>query len=474
MAAQVFNPRGSIFPGLSRLHYIISRFRRLLGVLTVSSVSLLLVGIGCKQSIVPASSHYGARLEQSAATSLAADTGHGLGPVPDGTGPPVRTARSQALAQARGFTRSVSGDTTVLRVLRPWQGSRSVFTYILVPAPAAPPNAGAAGRSSSPAENFLSPVTFISQDSLRVPVPLRRAVTLTTTNLYAFTAFGALDALVGLGGGRFACDSRVTERLRQGRIRDVGDDMHVDAEAVVATRPQAAFTFVVGGASDGGLAKLREAGVPALIDGAYMEATPLGRAEWMKFTAAFLGKSREADSLFAVVDSGYRALAALAAGAVRRPTVLIDAPFGGVWWMPGGRSYVARLLADAGANYLWADDTLRGTLNLDLETVLAKARDADFWLNPGTWRSLSEGRARDPRHAAFRAFQRGEVYNQDHLLCGDGGNDYFQTGAARPDWILADLIALFHPELLPGHVSRWYRKLDEKAPEPSPGPEKKP
>jgi iron complex transport system substrate-binding protein len=242
----------------------------------------------------------------------------------------------------------------------------------------------------------------------------------------------------------------------------VGNDDQVDVEAVLGLKPNLVFTFGVGNSSDGSVAKLTEASLATVIDGAYMEETPLGRAEWIKFTAAFFGKEARADSLYAEIERGYSALVALASKAKTRPTVLVNAPFGGIWWVPGGRSYVARFLADAGADYLWAVDTTRGSLNLDLEAVLARAVKADYWLNPGDWRSLSEARSRDPRNVYFQSFRVGHIYNNDKIRGPGGGNDFFETGPARPDWILADLISIFHPELLPNHTLRWYRMLEER------------
>ena len=344
------------------------------------------------------------------------------------------------------------GSTTVVQVCKPWQGASMDFTYILKPMPA----------DSAAAQAATMGPTITGRDTLHIAIPLRRMVTLTTTNLYHFKVLGVLDSLVGLGGGRYVCDTAVRARMRAGKILEVGGDEQVDIESVVGLKPDLVFTFAVGNSSDGGMAKLAEASVPTAVDGAYMEETPLGRAEWLKFTAAFFGKERLADSLFSGIDSAYQSLAALARRAKRRPTVLVNAPFGGVWWVPGGRSYMARFLADAGADYLWADDTTRGSLTLDLETVLAKAGGADFWFDPGDWRSLAEGRKRDPRHALFKAFKEGHVYNNDRFRGEQGGNDVFETGPSRPDWMLADLIAILHPELLPGHSPRWYRKLEEK------------
>lgn len=345
---------------------------------------------------------------------------------------------SGEVRHARVFSLERNGDTARIRVRRPWQGAERDFAYRLVPGEGKPRRDG---------------------DTLVVPVPVRRAVTLTTTNLRHLEAVGALDNLVGLGGGRYVCGPEVRARLADGRIRDVGEDVKLDVEALVALRPDLLFTYVVGGSTDGALGKIAEAGVAAAIEGSYMEEGPLGRAEWIKFTAAFFGKGRAADSVFAEVEARYAELAALASKAARRPTVVVGAPFGGVWWVPSGRTYVARLLADAGADYVWAADTTRGSLNLDLEAVLAKAGGAEVWLNGGEWADLDAAKAEDPRYALFRAWKEGRVWNNDGGRCGSGGRDIFESGATRPDWVLEDLIAILHPELLPGHAMRWYRRL---------------
>ena len=344
-----------------------------------------------------------------------------------------------SLRYAKGFSLARAGNAALITVRNPWQGARKSFRYLLVPRDR--PYASGGG------------------DTQVVRVPVARAVTLTTTNVRHLEALGALDALVGMGSGRYVCSPGARERLADGRIRDVGDDMRLDLEALVALRPELLFTYVVGGSSDGGLAKLAEARLPAAVDGSYMEENPLGRAEWIKFTAAFFGKSAMADSLFAEIDSSYRALAALAARAARKPTVVVGAPFGGSWWVPGGRSYVARLLADAGADYPWSGDTTRGSLHLDLEAVLAKAGGSEIWLDGGEWKDLAAAKAQDPRFALFRAWREGRVWNNDRIRCGEGGRDFFESGALRPDWILADLIAILHPELSPQHAMHWYRRL---------------
>lgn len=400
-----------------------------------------LIAMGCRRDGKGAQALVGKSAQAQVAASTPATAGEGLaGESGHGNG---------SLSYARVFSMEHRRDTTVLQVHKPWQGSKAEFTYLLVPAKA--DSSGTTGPKSH--------ASVSASGIMVVPVPVTRAVTLTTTNLRHLEWVGALDALVGLGGGRYVCSPEIRARLKSGRIRDVGEDVRLDLESVMALKPQAVFTYVVGNSSDGGLAKLAEAGIPAIVEGSYMEETPLGRAEWIKFTAAFFGKEAAADSVFAVVDSSYRALAALARKSAHRPTVMVGAPFGGAWWMPGGHTYVARLLADAGADYPWASDTTRGSLNLDMEAVLGRSAEAEVWLNAGDWRDLADAKEKDPRNALFRAWKTGRVYTNDAVRCEGGGRDFFETGATRPDWILADLISILHPELLPGYRLRWYRRL---------------
>lgn len=345
------------------------------------------------------------------------------------------------LRHAIGFTLRRSPEATWVTVQRPWQDASRNFRYRLIP------------RSDSTSGSTSAGV-------LTLPVPVRRVLTMTTTNLPHLEAIGALGALVGISGGQYACHEWVRAGLQSGTLREVGEESGLDAEAVLNLRPEAVFAFAVADWTNPALKKLNEAGLPVVMEAAYMEETPLGRAEWIRFTAEFFGKGRAADSAFGTVDSAYQSLAALARGVARRPTVVVNAPFGGVWHMPGGRSYVARLLADAGADYLWAEDTTRGSLSLDLEAVLAKAGSAEFWLNPGQAASLGELRRLEPRANLFGAFKAGRIWNNDAVRCG-AGNEFHEVGSSRPDLILADLIALFHPHLLPGHRFRWHRKLEE-------------
>jgi len=91
--------------------------------------------------------------------------------------------------------------------------------------------------------------------------------------------------------------------------------------------------------------------------------------------------------------------------------------------------------------------------------VYERGRDAQYWINTGTWTSLEQARRSAPRMIDFRSLQTGKLYNRDKRVGEHGGNDYWESGVMKPDVVLADLIRIFHPHLLPNHELYFYRKL---------------
>jgi iron complex transport system substrate-binding protein len=207
---------------------------------------------------------------------------------------------------------------------------------------------------------------------------------------------------------------------------------------------------------------LQAAGLPVVLNADFLDTTPLGQAEWGKYISLFFNTEARAQEAFDGVATRYNDLAKLAATAEEQPTVFANTPYQGSWFMPGGESYLAQFFADAGAAYIWADDTSTGSIPLDFETVFDKASDADFWVNAGFfWQKKADALAEDDRFDQFAAFNNGNVYTNNGHVNANGGSDYFETGVANPDLILADLVKIFHPDLLPDHQLYFYRQLGE-------------
>jgi iron complex transport system substrate-binding protein len=293
-----------------------------------------------------------------------------------------------------------------------------------------------------------------------VETPVRSLVALSTTYLAHLESLGLLHTLVGLANFDHVCSPAVRRAIDQDRLAEVGENQAVNVELLIDLDPDLVLGYGIGAAEDDNHPALFEAGLDVVLTTEFLESTPLARAEWIKFIALFFDREAEAETLFRAMEQRYLELRGMTADAGSRPTVLLNADFQGVWYQPGGRSYMAALLRDAGARYIWDDDDSAATRALDTESVFERGSGAEFWLNPGQARTLDELLSVDRRYSRFEAVRHCRVYNCTGRLGPGGGNDIWETGVANPHLVLADLVRIFHPELLPGHQLVWYRRLE--------------
>jgi len=271
---------------------------------------------------------------------------------------------------------------------------------------------------------------------------------------------GLVDSIAGITNLSLIYDSTVTAKVSCGEIANLGND-EVNYEKLVELAPS--FVITSGG-YDGGdklKVKLNSLNVKSVIDLDYKEQNPLARAEWIKFLAAFYDKEDVADSIFKKIETDYLSLKAKVKDIALKPTVFCNLPFKEIWYMPCGENYMAMLIQDAGGDFLWKDAPATNglNLNLDYEAVYAKAAKADYWLNTNFANSLADIASADKKNTFFAAYKAKTVYNNNRRNTPSGGFDFWESGTVNPDLVLADLISIFHPELMPGHELYYYQKL---------------
>jgi iron complex transport system substrate-binding protein len=189
-----------------------------------------------------------------------------------------------------------------------------------------------------------------------------------------------------------------------------------------------------------------------------METSLLARAEWIKFVAAFYGKSSMADSIFSVIAERYNDIKRKALSVKNKPQIMAGSNFRGTWYMPSGRNYMGQLFIDAGARYYYANDTTAGSLPLNIETVLKNFSETDIWLNCN-YKTMGELRKADSKNSLFRPVKLGQVYSFNKKLLPSTANDFWESAVARPDLLLSDVISILHPEILPGYETVYAEKL---------------
>ncbi|MEV7009251.1 ABC transporter substrate-binding protein [Streptosporangium sp. NPDC051022] len=344
----------------------------------------------------------------------------------------------QTLKHATNVTLTYAGNYQVITVKQPAPGAKPE-TYVLV-------------RCGTPAPQLTGALA----GAVTVQTPIRTLYSASTTHLPLITSLGVLDRLKAVSSAGYITSPEVLAQVKAGAITEYAAGGEVDTEKVIAARPDALMT---GGTEDKSYGPLRQAGVAVVANAEWLESTALGRAEWIKVMAALTGTEAKAAEVFGKVEADYAALAAKVKAATP-VTALPGQMYQGQWSMPNGGSYVAGLIKNAGGTYPWEQTSGPGSTTLDLEAVLSKAKDAKVWLaTVNDWKSLADVEKSDARYAKFGAFETGNVWSANKALGPGGGNDFYERGVARPDLVLADLVAILHPDLEPGHEFTFYQKM---------------
>lgn len=299
----------------------------------------------------------------------------------------------------------------------------------------------------------------LDKGTVVIRTPVERLAVMATVFLGPVHDLDLYDSLVGIAYLDFVNDEKARARVTEGAAKEIQSGAGMDIEAMLMLQPDLILTSTAGNPTFDTHPQMLRAGLPVVVTASYMETHPLARTEWIKFVAAFYDKEAEAAQVFDGVAERYERLVELASQVEERPTVFASAPYGGVWSMPGGQSYTATALRHAGAGYLWSEVESGGSVPLDFEVILQRAGDADYWINPSHYDSLQALLGGDARFSMFQAFQKGNVFNNSVRVNEHGGNDIFERGVSHPDEVLADLVKIFHPELVPEHDFIFYEQL---------------
>lgn len=359
------------------------------------------------------------------------------------------SCREIPLDEARRFTMERCGAIVRLTVNQAWRGARDVSRYLLVP-------------RNRP--DLLERARRLARnpDVTVVAVPVRRVASVSAVYAGFLDQLGKDGLLVGVGNPRMVCTPSVVARIARGEIADLGNrGMAVsrNLESMLRLDPDLVLASGTGIPAYDRNELFREFGLSVVVVAEWMEDTPKGRAEWLRFLGTFVGAERLADSLYFEIARRYDSVRTSLAGAIHRPEVLVGYDWNGAWHVPAGRNYVAVFLRDAGADYPWNDLPGAGSVPIGVEAVVLRGCDADVWLHPGRAKSLKALVATDPRNAVFRPIEDGRVYNYDRRANDAGGNDYWESGVVRPDRVLADLGAILQPRRGDTDMT-YYRRLD--------------
>ena len=339
---------------------------------------------------------------------------------------------------AQGFDITYYEGYKVITLKNAWPGSEKVFKYALV-------------------ENGIKLDSRESYDEV-ISVPIDNIVVTSTTHIPSLEMLEEDKSLIGFPNLDYISSEKTRIRIKKGLIKELGKNEDINTESLIDLSPDLVIGFAVDG-NNKTFATLKKTGIPIVYNGDWTETTPLGKAEWIKFFAAFYNKEELANKLFSEIKTEYQKAIELASKAKKIPTVLSGAMYKDVWYLPQGKSWAAQFIADANGNYLWNDSEGTGSHSLNLESVLEKGEHAQIWIGPSYYTNLTQLKEGHSVYQQFDAFKNNQVYSFTNKVGETGGLLYFELAPNRPDIVLKDIIKILHPELLPNYQLYFFDKL---------------
>lgn len=292
-----------------------------------------------------------------------------------------------------------------------------------------------------------------------IKTPVSSVACMATVFVGALDNLQKLNTIKAVDNADYICNPFIAKKCAEGGVQQLAKTGALETEQAVLLAPQVIFTNPSGDKRRDFDERLIKANIIPVVCADYYENLPLARAEWIKAIALFFNAEQKADSLFTSVETNYLRLKAMADTCKIKPLVLTELKTGDTWFVPGGKSNMAQLLKDAGARYVFAGNEKTASLSLNFEQVFGKAHEADYWINLHQSNSIADVLKNDKRYESFKAVKEKRLYNNNAFSNATGGNAYWEYGLNRPDELLADLIKIVHPALLPNHQLKYYKQL---------------
>ncbi len=345
---------------------------------------------------------------------------------------------STSINYAKGFDIAYRDGYKVITVKNIWPGSEKEFRYALIKK----------GHLLEMPESFDEIIT----------IPINEIVVTSTTHIPSLEMLEVDTTLVGFPSLDYISSQKTRKRINQGLIKELGKNEDLNTESLLDLNPDVIVGFAIDN-HDKTLKTIKKTGIPLVYNGDWTESSPLAKAEWIKFFAAFYDKDTLANRLFSNIENEYLNAKKIAFNAKSKPTVLSGAMYKDIWYLPQGKSWAAQFIADANGDYLWKETKGTGSHSLSLESVLEKAEHAEIWIGPSYYTNLVQLKKAHAVYKYFDSFKNKKVYSFTNKVGETGGLIYFELAPNRPDIVLKDIIKILHPELLPNHKFYFFDQL---------------
>jgi iron complex transport system substrate-binding protein len=346
----------------------------------------------------------------------------------------VKTAQISNIKYAKGFNIQYFKDYKKLIIKAPYLNAKETFEYKLTP--------------------------FKSDNDLKtIQTPINSIVVTSTTHIPILELLNIEDKLIGYPNTDYISSVKTRTLIENGSVTDLGNEENINTELLLVLKPDAVVGFSMN-SNNKMFATIEKLGIPVLLNGDWLEESPLGRAEWIKFFGVLFDREKEADSIFNTIEKNYLEAKNIALMATEKPTIISGGLFKDIWNLPAGESFEATFLKDANTHYLWKHSKGKGSLSLNIENVFEKGKNADIWISPSFYKTLDQLKKANSIYPKFKAFQHSNIYTFVNKRGEKGGVIYFELAPARPDLVLKDLIKIAHPDLLENYELTFFEQLE--------------
>tara|TARA_R110002049_G_scaffold63_2_gene352 strand:- start:1288 stop:2430 length:1143 start_codon:yes stop_codon:yes gene_type:complete len=351
-----------------------------------------------------------------------------------------KTQPQSTIKYAKGFDIVDENGIKKLVIKAAYKNSKEVFNYEI-------------RKKNSKSEINTSSENIIS-------TPVNKIVVTSTTHIPMVELLNKETAIVGFPYAKYVSSEKTRTLIDEGKITEIGKENSLNTEILLDLQPELVVGYSVSSA-DKSLTTIKKAGINVIYNGDWLEETPLGKAEWIKFFGVLFDKEKQADSIFKVIEANYLDAKKIAKKATKKPTILSGAIMSkDIWNLPAGESFVAQFLEDANLNYLWKDSKGKGSLSLSFESVFEKGKDADFWIAPGYFSSKEQLLNSNKLYNKFTPFKNNKIYTPTTKKGKTGGVIYYELASTRPDLVLKDIIKITNPDLLPNYNFTFFEKMN--------------
>ena len=293
-----------------------------------------------------------------------------------------------------------------------------------------------------------------------IKAPIQKIVVTSTTHIPMLELLGVENTLIGFPHTKYVSSPKTRKLIANNSVKEVGVKAALNTEILLDLNPDVVVGFSMS-KTNKSLNLIEKSGIPVVLNGDWLEETPLGRAEWIKFFGVLYNKEKEADSIFKVIEQNYNDAKLIASKAKKSPSILSGAIMSkDIWNLPAGESFVAQFLKDANTNYLWKNSKGKGSLSISFESILDKGKHADIWIAPGFFKNKAQMLSRNKNYQSFTSFKNNQLFTFANKVGETGGTIYFELGPTRPDLVLKDIIKITHPELLKEYTPTFFSKMN--------------